>query len=88
MPQLQERQKWLNPSRNFAVDDIVLVVDDRCPRSAWPLGRIVDVYKNRHDGQVRSVTVKTKTSVLDRPIDKIYSSFGVSIELGKSVKLF
>ena len=71
LPQLQERQKWLNPSRNFAVDDIVLVVDDRCPRSTWPLGWIGDIYKNHHDGHVRSVTVKTKTSVLDRPIDKI-----------------
>ena len=71
LPQLQERHIWLNPSRNFAVDDMVLVVDDRCPRSAWPLGQIVDVYKNRHDGQVRSVSVKTTTSVLDRPIDKI-----------------
>ena len=71
MPQLQERQKWAYPSRNFAVNDIVLVVDDRIPRSSWPLGRITSVRENRSDGRVRSVTVKTSTSVYERPVDKI-----------------
>ena len=71
LPQLQERQKWAYPSRNFAVDDIVLVVDDRVPRSSWPLGRITSVRKNNTDEHVRSVTVKTRTSLYDRPVDKI-----------------
>ena len=71
LPQLQERQKWVYPSRNFAVDDIVLVVDDRVPRSSWPLGRITSVCKNSTDGRVRSVTVKTRTSLYDRPVDKV-----------------
>lgn len=71
LPQLQERQKWMNPGRSLAVNDVVLVVDDRCPRSSWPLGRVINVHRNRHDGRVRSVTVKTRNSVQDRPIDKI-----------------
>ena len=71
LPQLQARQKWVNPSRSFAVGDIVLVVDERCPRSSWPLGRIVNVQEIRHDGLVRSVTLKTGASLLERPIDKI-----------------
>ena len=71
MPQLQERQKWAYPSRNFAVDDIVLVVDDRVPRSSWPLGWITGVCKNSTDEHVRSVTVKTRISLYDRPVDKI-----------------
>lgn len=71
LPTLQRRQKWLRPSRNFCVNDIVLVVDDRLPRGSWPLGRITGVRKNPRDGLVRSVTVKTKSSVLDRPITKI-----------------
>ena len=71
LPQLQERQKWAYPSRNFAVDDIVLVVNDRVPRSSWPLGRITSVRKNNTDEHVRSVTVKTRTSLYDRPVDKI-----------------
>ena len=71
MPQLQERQKWAYPSRNFAVNDIVLVVDDRAPRSSWPLGRVTGVRENSSDGRVRSVTVKTRTSIYERPVDKI-----------------
>ena len=71
LPQLQERQKWSNPSRNFAVGDVVLVVDDRIPRSSWPLGRVAEVHKNSKDNRVRSVSVKTRTTMLDRPIDKI-----------------
>ena len=71
LPQLQERQKWAYPSRNFAVNDVVLVVDDRVPRSSWPLGRVTSVHKNSKEGLVRSVTVKTRTSLYDRPVDKI-----------------
>lgn len=71
LPSLQERQKWNRPRRNFAVDDIVLVADLSCPRSCWPLGRILDVHRNTQDGYVRRVTVQTKGSILQRPIDKI-----------------
>ena len=38
LPALQERQKWGATKRNFAVDDVVLVVDDAVPWSSWPLG--------------------------------------------------
>ena len=71
LPSLQERQKWNRPRRNFVIGDIVLVADVNCPRSCWPLARIVDVQRNDKDGFVRRVTVKTKTSTLQRPIDKI-----------------
>ena len=71
MLQLQERQKWFYPSRKFAVNDVVLVVDDRVPRSFWPLGRVTSVHKSSKDERVRSVTIKTRTSLYDRPVDKI-----------------
>ena len=71
LPTLQERRKWGNTSRNFAVNDVVLVLDDRVPRCSWPLGRILEVYQNKRDGMVRSAKVKTNTSVLVLPIDKI-----------------
>ena len=32
---------------------------------------ILDVKRNKKDGLVRSVTLKTKSSVLERPIDKM-----------------
>jgi len=71
LPALQERQKWSRVSRIFAVGDVVLLVDENLPRSSWPLGRILEVFPNQKDGLVRSVRVKTRTSVLVRPIDKI-----------------
>ena len=71
LPSLQERQKWNRPRRNFAVDNIVLVADLSCPRSCWPIGRILDVHRNAQDGYVQRVTVQTKGSILERPIDKI-----------------
>ena len=71
MPQLKETHKWAYPSGNFAVDDIVLVVDNRVPKSSWPLDRITSVPTNSMDEHVRSVTIKTKTSLYERPVDKI-----------------
>ena len=66
-----ERQKWGAVRRNFTINNIVLVLDDTVPRSSWPLGRVLEVYSNKKDGLVRSVKVKTKTSTLVRPIDKL-----------------
>ena len=71
LPSLQERQKRNKKRRNFAVDDIVLVLHDKKPRNSWPLGRILGVYTNSRDGLVRSVKLKTSTSELVRPINKI-----------------
>ena len=71
LPSLQERQKWTRPTVNFEVGDVVLVVDENSPRNSWPLGRIQEVKPNKGDGLVRRVALKTKTSVLERPINKI-----------------
>ena len=71
LPALQARQKWNKASRNFAVNDVVLVVDESTPRGSWPLGRVLEVHESRDDGLVRSLKVKTRTSVLTRPIDKV-----------------
>ena len=68
---LQVRQKWNMERRNFAVNDIVLLLDDKTPRGSWPLGRVVEVYTSRRDGLVRSVKLKTRTAELIRPVNKI-----------------
>lgn len=47
------------------------MVDDRVPRSLWPLSGVTDVRKNSKDGHVRSVMANTRISTLDRPVDKI-----------------
>ena len=76
---LQQRNKWVAPRRNFQVDDIVLIKDDDVARNCWPLGRVSEVEKNEHDGLVRSVSVYSATSgsVLRRPIHKLVLLVGV-----------
>lgn len=55
----------------FVVNEIVLLLDGKTPRSSWPLGRVIEVYTNRRDGLVRSVKRKTRTTELIRPVNKI-----------------
>ena len=62
LPALQTRQKWNVPRRNFTVGDLVLVVDEKTPRGRWPMGLIEEVFPDSN-GYVRSVKVKTATSV-------------------------
>ena len=71
LPSLQQRQKWSKLQRNVEVDDIVLVLDEKTPRSSWPLGRVLEVHANKNDVLVRSAKIKTTTSVMVRPISKM-----------------
>lgn len=34
LPSLQQRQKWNHTTRNFAVGDVVLLLDEKTPRSS------------------------------------------------------
>ncbi len=70
LPTLQQRQKWLRPQRNLAVNDLVILVDENVPRGHWLLGRVTKVFPGR-DGLVRVAEVKTKTNILKRPISKL-----------------
>ncbi|XP_068200638.1 uncharacterized protein [Palaemon carinicauda] len=67
---LQERQKWNKEKRHLQVGDIVLVKDDNQLRSNWMMGRVISTGKDR-TGFVRSVVLKTQTSELHRPIQKL-----------------
>ena len=70
LPTLQERQKWFFPCRNLVKGDLVLIKDDNMARNLWPLGLIVDTFPGS-DGLVRSVIVKTKGGIYERPTTKI-----------------
>ena len=78
LPSLQQRQKWSHANQNFShanqnfsVVDVVLLLDEKSPRSSWPLGSILEVFPNQSNGLVRSVKLKIKSSILVRPINKI-----------------
>ena len=70
IPLLQAWQKWNRPTRNFQEGDLVLLADEKRPRGQWPMRRVQEVYPSQ-DGLVRSVQVKTTTSVLKRPVSKL-----------------
>uniref|UniRef100_A0A5S6Q1B8 Integrase catalytic domain-containing protein n=1 Tax=Trichuris muris TaxID=70415 RepID=A0A5S6Q1B8_TRIMR len=42
VPCLIERRKWVRPTRDLKVGDVVIVVDPQCPRGHWPLGRVTE----------------------------------------------
>ena len=70
LPTLQMRNKWTKVKRCVSVGDLVLIAEEITPRHVWPLGLVIHVNKGR-DGLVRSVRLKTKSSVLVRPITKV-----------------
>lgn len=70
LPAMQERQRWLNPKRNLTVGDIVLVVDNNTHRNTWLMGKVTEVMKDRNK-LVRIAHVKTKHTVLVRPVSKL-----------------
>ena len=71
LPSLQEWQKWNKTRKNLKVNNILLILDEKTPWCSLALGRIMEVYTNHKDGLVRSVKVKTSTSLLTLPVDKI-----------------
>ncbi|XP_071095446.1 uncharacterized protein [Haliotis cracherodii] len=70
LPTLNVRKKWVTSSRDFQVDDVVIVVSQDNPRGTWPMGRILKTYPGK-DGHVRVVDVKVGGSRLTRPVTKI-----------------
>ena len=67
---LQQRQKWISPKRNCKVGDIVLLKDENLPRNNWRMGRVVKVHQD-NKGAVRNVSVKTQSTLLERPVQKL-----------------
>ena len=70
LPELQLRSKWYEPQPSLKEGDIVLIMDENTPRNTWPMGKVLETKKGRDD-LVRSVKLKTKSTVLTRPIHKL-----------------
>lgn len=70
MHTLQARNKWNHPQRNFEPGDIVLVVDEHSARNQWQMARVISVNIDKKN-LVRSATIKTMSSILERPISKL-----------------
>lgn len=67
---MQQRHKWFRAEPNIAVGDLVLVMNEDLPPTKWLMGRVVSV-QDAEDGLVRSCTVRTATTELKRPVQKL-----------------
>lgn len=70
LPQLQECQRQSRASCNFAMGDIVLIIEDSAPHNSWVMGKVIQAIPDKNE-LVRQVKVKTKKNTLDRPITKV-----------------
>ncbi|XP_044315221.1 uncharacterized protein LOC123037628 [Drosophila rhopaloa] len=70
LKELHKRKKWLRPSRNLQVDDMVVVKDDNLPSNDWRLGRIVAAIPGA-DTRVRVVDILTSRGTIRRPVHKV-----------------
>jgi hypothetical protein len=64
------RKKWNTPTTQDLLGRCVLINDDNMSRNTWHMGRIIDTFPSK-DGLIRTVLVKTSTSKLRRPIQKL-----------------
>lgn len=67
---MQIRKKWNDDKPNLQKNDLVVLKDERFPVNQWPLGRIVEVHPGS-DGLIRVATIKTRHTMLKRPIAKL-----------------
>ena len=56
---------------NLKVGSIVLIREDNVKRLNWPLARVLELHPGR-DGIARSATLKTATSVVTRPVQRLH----------------
>jgi hypothetical protein len=64
------RKIWRKPQPNDLINKIVLIRDDHLSRHEWKIGKIVRILPSK-DNLVRNVEVKTPTSLLRRPVQKL-----------------
>lgn len=67
---LQNRPKWLQPTKNLMINDLVLIKEDNCPPLKWPMGRVIEIIPGT-DGKVRVVKLRVKEGIFTRSITKI-----------------
>lgn len=70
LPTLIRREKWHEKQPNVEVGAVVIIVDDKFPRSCWMKVIITQVFPGK-DLQVRVAEIRTSTGLFKRPVSKI-----------------
>lgn len=70
LARLQQRPKWKTQTKNLESGNMVLLKDEQLPPARWLLGRVTETHPGK-DGLVRVVSIKTKNSIIKRPVSKI-----------------
>ena len=72
VPSLQHRQKWREVARDYAVGDVVIVLEDQLKSLSgkWPLALVTEVVPSA-DGKVRHMQLRFNGSEVMRPITKV-----------------
>lgn len=71
VPQLQQRLKWKTSSQHLLhVGSMVLLHEENVPPMQWALGRVEALHPGK-DGKVRVVSVRVKSGVVKRAINRI-----------------
>jgi len=71
---LQERAihySWRHREDQVKVGEVVLIQEDNKKRVDWQVGLITQVFPSQSDGIVRRASVKTATSTLQRPVQRL-----------------
>lgn len=70
LPTLIRREKWHEKQPNVEVGAVIIMVDDKFPRSCWMKGIVTQVFPG-NDDQVRVVEIRTSNGIFKRPVSKV-----------------
>ncbi|XP_060823985.1 uncharacterized protein LOC132911380 [Bombus pascuorum] len=68
--ELSNRTKWSKGGHSIQEGAIVILREDNVPPMQWPLGRVVKAHPGA-DGVIRTATVQTTKSILDRSVKRL-----------------
>jgi hypothetical protein len=71
LPKFTVQQKWWSEKSPLKEGDVVLISEDNVKRGNWPLGLVENVHKGS-DNLIRTVTLRTKSGIRRRPVQKLY----------------
>ena len=70
VPTLQSRAKWFHADHGPKVGDVVVIVDERVPRSTWKLGLVKKLYRGL-DSNVRVAQVYSGYKLINRAVERL-----------------